>query len=237
MATKKLVEICADNGSQEDLVLQNPEVLGTVLQETSPSRLLHKSPLDGEAPSQKVGERRRKGDNVPGYGVVPPFVASRTRPRSLSSGHAPKGGSGKRQQPAPGSSLGPPDFHLLALKCHPSSAPLPATPHRAAAPSTAPAARAWRHSPVGLARGPWGAGSRRAQGTDSCSGGARPCLPAPRPTLSPATARHAPGPPSASRGPSRRRPLCSREETLPTRQQRAQLAPRVPSPSAFSPAP
>lgn len=111
----------------------------------------------------------------------------------------PKEAVGRDNSQRPGPSLGPSDFHLLAPKCHPSSAPLPATPHRAAAPSTAPAAGAWRYSPVGLARGPWGAGSRHAQGTDSCSGGARPCLPAPRPTLSPAT--RAPRPRPAQRLP------------------------------------
>lgn len=58
----KLAEICTDNRSQEDLGLQDTEVLGAILQETSPARLSrHEGPTDGEAPEQKAGEPRERG--------------------------------------------------------------------------------------------------------------------------------------------------------------------------------
>lgn len=118
----------------------------------------------------------------------------------------PKEAVGRDSSQRPGPSLSPPDFHLLALKCHPSSAPLPATPHRAAAPSTAPAAGAWRHSPVGLARGPWGSGSGRAQGTAPGLLQRRrpalpPCAPAnPQPRHPRATPPARPAPPGVPPG-------------------------------------
>lgn len=217
--------MCVDNRSQEDLVLQAPEVPGTVLHETSPSRLLRKSPIDREAPSQKVGGQRRKGGTMcQDMGWSLPLWRPGLVEGACPAATRPKEAVGRDNSQRPGASLGLPDFHLLAPTCHPSSAPLPATPHRAAAPSTAPAAGAWQHSPwdlCGELRGDPAEDAPRGQRSDCGCRGARPSLPAPQPTLSPATRAPRPRPAPRLPGPSR---LCSREETLQAGQQQARLA-------------
>lgn len=159
------------------MLLQDPEVPGTGLQETSPSSLSHKSPRDREAPSRKVGDRSRKegrmcqgrGWSLPSWrpGLVKGACPAATRPKAAVGGTT-------------AGALGPPwvpaGFHLLAPQCHRGSAPLPAPPRRAAARSTAPAAGAWRRSPW-HSRGDRGEPLRTRSGdrAGTPAASARPC--------------------------------------------------------------
>lgn len=87
------------------------------------------------------------------------------------TGHA----AGEAPQPRPAPLPAAP--HLLALKCHPSSTPLPATPCGGAAPSTAPGAGAWRGQSSASAEG---APRARGQAAEGCARTAR-SLPPGRP--------------------------------------------------------
>lgn len=190
----------------------------------------------GEFPRRRLGNGEQTGDDVTGDGGGPSFP--RLQVKSLPSVHAPEGGDGKGQQSAP--FLGPPDLHLLVPKCHPSSSPLPGTPRRAAAPSTAPAAVAWRHWEAArrARRGQrGGSGSGLAQGTapglGGC-GGARPRLPAT--PLASRPARPAPGPPRAAPCPSRVPTALGRRPCSPASRVHSSSHGSSPGPS-FSPVP
>lgn len=189
----------------------------------------------GEFPRRRLGNGDETGDDVTGDGGGPSLP--RLQVKSLPSVHAPEGGDGKEQQSAP--FLGPPDLHLLAPKCHPSSSPLPATPRRAAAPGTAPAAGAWRHwAAAGRAQGTArGIGQRTCPGDSAWAWRLRRCT-APPPRHPSRPRPRAPRPRPAPRRPvSEPGPHCSREKTLQPGQPRAQLVPRVLSWPVLQPCP